>query len=304
MDAPYLTIPPLFKKLEEISLQQNTKKKQALIKDLNKILENDFNSIYEIYADLSAYSFATLLNLETLRALHSAYTKNKKYDKNHSNSINPFEIPSPTNGKRAIHYSVEDTRAQLKLEYLISTVGVNVNAVDKNGNTALHIACRLKKKQVAQFLLFSGGVNVNAINNQLQTPLWLCVVYNNVDMASILLKRGASTKITTRISGVFDIHEKVLKIGSTEMKQLFKTHQKRKKNRHASIKKAEAYSDLMARLKKDFMFVCSELEKIENIHHVMHLADKLKIQYDNKASKKEICGLISQKVLLKHKLKH
>ena len=69
---------------------------------------------------------------------------------------------------------------------------LNMDIRDKNGNTMLHYACRLKfAKEMFEFLI-GCGADVNAVNNKLETPLHLAVLASSSkDLTSILLRHNA-----------------------------------------------------------------------------------------------------------------
>jgi ankyrin repeat protein len=286
MDAPYNKIPPLFRKLEEMSVKPGDFRQQV-----KEILDENPNVLNEVHADLSVYSFATLLGLRTLRIFHQIVMEN-------IGDNSSYEIPSPSNKKRAIHYAVENSTAEL-VDFLLHDVGVDINVVDARGDTPLHMACKHKKIKIVQLLLVNGGMNVNIVNKHRQTPLMLCLANDSVEIASLLLKRGAQFE---------KMMDGVMRMGSNDMIILFKGHERNLKNKRASKKRDDAYTRITDRLKKDFVFVCNELDNNNNLDAVLHLASKLHVQhkFDDKDTnlKKHLCGLISEKVLLKKQFRH
>lgn len=288
MDAPYNNIPPLFRILEEISVRRPGEFRQQL----KEILMKDPNALNQVHADLSLYSFATLLGLRTLRFFHLMVLEYIG-----DNSL--YEIPSPSNKKRAIHYAIENSTAEV-VEFLLHDVGVDINVVDARGDTPLHMACKNKMSRIVQLLLVIGGVNVNVVNKHRQTPLMLCLVNDSVEIASLLLKRGAQSD---------KLIDGVMRMGSNDMIKLFKRHERSLKNKRASKKRDDAYTKITDRLKKDYIFVCKELDANNNLDAVLHLASKLHIQHkldekDAYNTKKKLCSLISQKVLVKKQFRH
>jgi hypothetical protein len=70
--------------------------------------------------------------------------------------------------------------------------GGNVNAVDKNGWTTLHIAAPLKSKDIAA-LLIEKGANINAANKAGWTPLHIAAAFGrNDEVAALLIEKGAN----------------------------------------------------------------------------------------------------------------
>ena len=79
--------------------------------------------------------------------------------------------------------------------------GVSINAVNScpgaNGHSVLHSACRRSQLDMMQFLL-ERGVDINAIDNNGETCLILCSRKAEVSLVSLLLSFGADTKIVTK----------------------------------------------------------------------------------------------------------
>ncbi len=69
--------------------------------------------------------------------------------------------------------------------------GFDVNTSDEKGQHALHVALRADALEVAQYLGALTGVNVNALNPQGESPLMIAVLRGHVGVAKILLARGA-----------------------------------------------------------------------------------------------------------------
>ena len=69
--------------------------------------------------------------------------------------------------------------------------GFDVNTLDENGQHGLHVALRADSLQVATYLATLTGVNVGALNPQGESPLMLALLYGHFDVAKILIKQGA-----------------------------------------------------------------------------------------------------------------
>ena len=78
------------------------------------------------------------------------------------------------------------------IEILIEK-GTDVNAMDINGNTPLHIAAPSGNDLYLVKLLVNKGADVNAINSLGHTPLDSITQLTNQDMADLLRKHGAKT---------------------------------------------------------------------------------------------------------------
>jgi ankyrin repeat protein len=71
----------------------------------------------------------------------------------------------------------------------------NVNCVDKEGNTLLHLVSECK---IAQFFL-RAGADVNKENKLKETPLIMQVQCGNYEMVSFLLQHGAQPNMTDKL---------------------------------------------------------------------------------------------------------
>ena len=87
------------------------------------------------------------------------------------------------------------------MEKLISMIadldGKDINEVDKEGETALHIACGHSHSEIVNALI-KEGVNINSVNTFGYTALMTAVEKNSVDCVSILLQHSADVRATGR----------------------------------------------------------------------------------------------------------
>ena len=72
--------------------------------------------------------------------------------------------------------------------------GADVNAVDNDGDAALHGAAQSGDVEIIRMLL-DKGANPNAQNKQGGTPLMWAAVYGHTDAARVLLNRGADPSL-------------------------------------------------------------------------------------------------------------
>ncbi|RQW21595.1 ankyrin repeat domain-containing protein [Rhodobacteraceae bacterium CH30] len=102
-----------------------------------------------------------------------------------------------------------------QLQVLLTQKGIDVNARDSFGGTALHAAMFQKNIKVVELLL-NAGFDVNAVGPRNgYTPLHDAVWANNVPAAQLLLAKGARTDIKGK-DGMTP-YEKAVKEGKTEI---------------------------------------------------------------------------------------
>jgi len=74
----------------------------------------------------------------------------------------------------------------------------SMNATDKTGNTALHLAALLGHTNIAQFLLSASPSLLSSSNTNGETPLHLAAAENNVEVVKWLIAQGAALKALTK----------------------------------------------------------------------------------------------------------
>jgi len=111
---------------------------------------------------------------------------------------------------------------QLDAIKLILAHGGNINAVDGNGMTALHLASQQGNKDVVALLL-DNGAQVNAESKSLDTPLNLAVDSKSMDIIQLLLEHGAKPDTRANASGFSPLYKAVWQ-GDTAIAALLLKH--------------------------------------------------------------------------------
>ena len=86
---------------------------------------------------------------------------------------------------------VEDERRVLESARVAIDAGVDVNAVDEAGNTALHTGASRRLDTLVQ-LLADNGANLNARNEEGQTPLTMAARRGDNSTTELLRRLGAT----------------------------------------------------------------------------------------------------------------
>jgi ankyrin repeat protein len=76
--------------------------------------------------------------------------------------------------------------------------GADVNAANDLGWTGLHFVAQENRHAVAQLLLEAPGVNVNALDNQGNNPLFRAVFSEAIETMRLLLRAGADLECKNR----------------------------------------------------------------------------------------------------------
>ncbi|XP_072408784.1 uncharacterized protein [Chiloscyllium punctatum] len=92
-----------------------------------------------------------------------------------------------------LHDEIKVPEKVESLELLIKN-GVNINAFDKHGDSALHLAAVKVSCNELLTLLLSNNAKVNVLNRDHCTPLFFAVQTSNYYGASLLIKHGADIK--------------------------------------------------------------------------------------------------------------
>jgi len=81
---------------------------------------------------------------------------------------------------------------------IVLSVNVNLDATDKYGRTALHVACERSLTEAASLILTSMDLlNVDKKDNFGWTPLHYCAANDSCDAAKLLLSKGAIVSTPT-----------------------------------------------------------------------------------------------------------
>ena len=83
---------------------------------------------------------------------------------------------------------------RLEIIELLSEYGVDLNATDDSGFTALYNACANGLLDIVEFLL-SKNVNINITSNDGCSPLCIASCYNQIDIVKLLLKHNVDIEI-------------------------------------------------------------------------------------------------------------
>jgi len=84
--------------------------------------------------------------------------------------------------KTALHYAVEVQDFGMVKELIKQ--GINVNAIDSNGNTAFHLAAKGDDPRIVNAIMFASNEDMKKKNNKGQTPLDIAISGGNPEVFS------------------------------------------------------------------------------------------------------------------------
>ena len=97
--------------------------------------------------------------------------------------------------RNALHWAVEQKNK--KVASILVDHGIDVNAVDKKGQTALHIVSKHKNSLRLLLLLLDEGAQLNVIDKHGYTPLMIATINGHIEVVKILLSYGADIFVET-----------------------------------------------------------------------------------------------------------
>lgn len=101
------------------------------------------------------------------------------------------DLDHKIDGKCALHLAAQSTNYNSEIVDLLIENGADVNSVDENGQTLLHLAVTWDDTELTDFLLDNSLVDVNVQDNVGETAMHLAFLYDHADIAeSILQKRS------------------------------------------------------------------------------------------------------------------
>ena len=288
----------LFRLIDDYISNKNSENERKL----TEYLKNNPKSFYA-YKDnkIPLYTYALKDNaIDVLKLIHSIFLENNY----------PINVPKPynlkdSNGLTPLHNAIL-LNSNKAARFLIENINVDPNITDSEFNTSLHLTCKYKRRDILKSLIYSDSniTNINALNKDYNSPLYLCAQNNDVDLARVLLLKGAKNSYYVSNNIIKNIQKEVVELsGSDQMKKLFKQFSMQKYRSKKSKTRKSIKNKTIKDMKSRYDFVCGNLMNT-NIDIVSQFAKNLQInQYitnedglDVKKSKELLCNDISNRI--------
>jgi hypothetical protein len=120
--------------------------------------------------------------------------ENKSISK-HITKYNLINVVDHRLRRSALHWACE--KGKLSATKIALNNGININKVDVNGQTGLHIICKHGKYLEILLILLDAGAKLNIVDCNGYTPLMLATINGHVDVVRILLMYGANIYVET-----------------------------------------------------------------------------------------------------------
>uniref|UniRef100_A0A915JPC7 FYVE-type domain-containing protein n=1 Tax=Romanomermis culicivorax TaxID=13658 RepID=A0A915JPC7_ROMCU len=116
-------------------------------------------------------------------------------------------------GRNALHVissksSLLDDNAAIKIAKLIFDAGIDVNALDNEKNSCLHLMIKNDNRKLFAFVLetMKSLLNLNILDNNRKCPLWYALNCSDFEMAQGLIEQGANLNLIDIESGDSLLH--------------------------------------------------------------------------------------------------
>ena len=115
----------------------------------------------------------------------------------HTSRFNLISVVDHRMRRSALHWACKKGKFNAAKVALLH--GIDPNAADINGQTALHIVCKHRTLGKLLFLLLDHGSKLDIIDSNGYTPLMTATVNGNIDFVKVLLMYGANIYTETKI---------------------------------------------------------------------------------------------------------
>lgn len=265
----------------------------------NKVTERNLTSyifknpgtLIDTYHHMPIYSVAAYAGLECLQVVHRAYAYKSS---NLRVQTLPWEVRG-SGGRTVLHDTIH-INLYPQFEYLVTRIRADVNAMDFNKNSPLHLTAAMNRRKMTKLLLQQPDISLNSINSHFETPLSLAVSMNYAEIAKVLLSAGAMTKYRLG-NQLFELDSYVAQNGSDDMKTAFIQNGIRVKRQNRSRWREFYIKNLVREYSSDYIRLCQRLENTP-MDELKLLSKKLNVTYTDDIAHPALCAKISNKLAI------
>ena len=167
----------------------NNNMKNPLIEAVDHCLFN----IVQMFVEQQIYdinSFDDDWNTPLLYSLTNNHEQIFKYLIDHNASISIKD----SHNNNALHIAIKNNCSHYIIDYLINSNSIDINGINDECQTPLHIACSEGYLYAAEKLI-EKGADINAFDNEVKTPIFHACYSNHPEIVKFLLSKGAKTQI-------------------------------------------------------------------------------------------------------------
>ncbi|KAG6750791.1 hypothetical protein POTOM_045306 [Populus tomentosa] len=206
--SPGSLLPETFSHCEDSFLLHSVVFPGAAIKDATSIMDGSMDDIREVleHSDLS-WNPADAVDFHGKTLLHIAISQSRADIVQFLNLSRMWSFKADQARRASSERSQSSTRGpihhaagggHLEVLRLLLLKGANVNALTKDGNTALHLAVEERRRGCTRLLLASGAKADARNNGDGDTPLHIAAGLGDGNMVKLLLHKGANKFIRNK----------------------------------------------------------------------------------------------------------
>lgn len=299
----YSTIKPKYGvNLQQFKDEMKSKLKQTEDEIFNHIINNPM-CLFERYYIFTPFIYSLYCSKFTIMGLYNIFTSLSKEIKNMF-LIKPWDITTDYNFN-IFHFAVLSNLKD-SMRYLFR-INASTNIPDINGNTALHLACILKRTSIIDTFMYYRIFDINLLNNFGESPLYICVNVNFTDGVKKLLENGASLNYVYEnkiisfknlIKKDDELQKQDRKIND-DIKGLVIQNEVARKRRKSILPKLLQQSNINRAFLQQHSKLCLKMDEIVDMNLLYNLAHQVGIKEPTKLDRQVLCKRIATKMMIK-----
>jgi ankyrin repeat protein len=261
---------------------------------LSKYIVENPKILYSSISGQSIYTLSAIKSLDCLKMVHNTYLYTLINGKRNGieYSSHPYNLTDNL-GRAPIHIMIM-MKLKPQIDYLINTVGVDINIKDKENSTTLHYACKTEKIDTVKLLLNSGIKDINAVNDKIETPLLIAVLLKNYEIIKLLLYSGSSIYIK-KGRFILNIMDFVNNNYPDNIKNLFTKYKTLSRKKQKQIMQKQKRKEQIIQYNIEYVDLCNNMDNYD-LDAVKNLASAIKLIYPDDITKAQLCSKIAERL--------